>query len=168
VDLGMTLRFARPCSWAIFFVLASTGCGPGETNVGEDEADESGPSSDTASELVCADFTSQTECDAQDNGEIGCEWTMLARAVRTGDDCEVTQVGYCRQEEVAATITSCELLTGCFADPFVFPYYKVTPEGVLLLDTCNGTDEPGFSACPSAVAVENNPPECACACALAP
>jgi hypothetical protein len=165
----MTLRRMGALGSALVAVFAAAAaCVPGEQDTGEDEAGESIGTSDTAGELVCADFTNQSECDAQDNGEIACEWTMIARAVRTGDVCEVAQVGYCQVEQVNATISGCEVLTGCWEDAFVYPYYKVTPEGVLLIDTCGGTSEPGFAPCPSAIAIEDNPPECACACELAP
>ena len=37
-----------------------------------------------------------------------------------------------------------------------------------LIDMCGGTPPDGFAPCPSGEASVDNPPECACACALAP
>lgn len=165
----MTLRMTRPSTFACFLILAGPiGC-DSEKNLGEDTS-ESGESSDTAgAPLICAEFTVQADCNAQGNEEIVCEWATLDRAVRTGDSCEVTQVGFCLQQELfGETAAGCGSLSGCEGSSYLNPYYKVTPEGVLLLDTCGGTSEPGFAACPTGDVSADDPPECACACALAP
>lgn len=166
--MTMTLRFTRPSTFAFFFILASSlGC-DSEKNL-EGESSESGESSDTGGALVCAEFTDQAGCNAQGNDEIVCEWAMINRAVRTGDSCEMTQVGFCMKQELFGdTAAGCGMAIGCEDGPYLNPYYKVTPEGVLLVDTCGGTSEPGFSACPTGEASADDPPECACACALAP
>ncbi|MFV8752595.1 hypothetical protein ACNOYE_18765 [Nannocystaceae bacterium ST9] len=137
----------------------------GESESGESESGESG---ETLNQLVCADITNQADCDAAGNDEIVCDWTMINRAVRTGDSCEVTQVGYCMQDELfGETAAGCGVTPGCEDGPGVNPSYKLTPEGVLLIDSCGGTSEPGFIFCESGEA-SSDPPECACACALAP
>jgi hypothetical protein len=154
----------------LFLVFAATiGC---DKNLGEDTSESDtgeSESTDTGSALICAEFTSQADCNAQGNDEIVCQWAMLDRAVRTGDSCEVTEVGFCLQQELfGETNAGCGVLSGCEDSMYISPYYKVTPEGVLLLDTCGGTSEPGFAECPTGEASADNPPECACACALAP
>lgn len=151
---------------ACFVIVAAlvSACAPGQAP-GDDEAGDLG-GSESGEPQECAAITDASACGAS---ELACEWVTLALAQRSGDACEVSEVGYCQQEVINTTISSCEVLTGCWTDtPFLNPAYKPTPAGVLLMETCNGTSEPGFMPCPSAVALEDDPPECACACELAP
>ncbi len=167
----MSIQFqSLHVSFLALIVLAPlAGCDLGQKNLGDENADaatESG--SDTSSVLVCGDISDPGDCNSASNDEIYCAWKMIDRAVRTGDACEITQVGYCFQEElVGETAAGCEvgLVEGC---PDSNPTYKVTSEGVLLGAMCGGTAEPGFSGCTSGTAASADPPECACACELAP
>lgn len=173
------LPFISPLVLIISTLLAPSGCDFGEKLIGETESesgdesgDESSSESDSESgndELICAEFTEEAACNAQGNDEIVCSWAMIDRAVRTGDSCEVEEVGYCMQEELFGdTAAGCGSLVGCEESSYLNPYYKITPEGVLLLDQCGGTSEPGFNGCATGEASADDPPECACACALAP
>lgn len=155
---------------AALIAIAPLACDLGQKNIGDENSGDTGTESgtDTDDELICGDITDPAECNSASNAEIYCSWGMIGRAVRTGDVCEITEVGYCFQEEyVGDTATGCEVgsVEGC---PDSNPTYKITPDGVLLGAVCGGTPEPGFSGCASGTAASADPPECACACELAP
>jgi hypothetical protein len=171
----MNLQSIRPLVLVISICAAATGCDYGNKMLGEtagnsDSESDSSDSESGSEALICAEFTDQAMCNAQGNDEIVCSWEIIDRAVRTGDVCEVEQVGYCMQDELFGDeAAGCGALAGCEDGPYSQPSFKITPEGVLLIDTCGGgTSEPGFEHCPTGEASADDPPECACACALAP
>jgi hypothetical protein len=176
-DTTMNLRSILSSILVTSALAATSGCDFGNKQIGETEgesgesetADGESESESGSDELICAEFTDAASCNAQGNDEIVCKWATIERAVRTGDSCEVEEVGYCLQDELfGETAAGCGELEGCEGTSYLNPYFKITPEGVLLMDSCGGTSEPGFAACQTGEASADDPPECACACALAP
>lgn len=175
--MTMRLRPMRPIwTLALPLVLAGAlaGCDLGNQNLGEDsstgESSESESSTGEPAELVCAEFTTPEACNgAPATEEIECSWGVANLATRTGDVCEVTEIGFCRQVVIFGdTAAGCGQIEGCVEGDSLNPQYRLTPEGVVLIDECGGTHEAGFSGCPSGAASVDDPPECACACELAP
>jgi hypothetical protein len=154
----------------LVFTLGACDLGPqklGDSDGVEAESASESESSTGADELICAEFTTPEDCNGKSNEFIECGWGTVMLATRTGDTCEVSEIPFCRMTvNFGDEAAGCGSLEGCNG-PFLNPQYRVTPEGVVLIDECGGTHEEGFTACASGMA-SSDPPECACACELAP
>lgn len=164
----MHMRMIIP---GLLLSISLAACDLGQQKLGDTDGvgDESESESSTgADELVCAEFTTPEDCNGKSNEFIACSWGTVKMAKRSGDSCEISEVPFCRMEVIFGdTAAGCGVLEGCGDTGFVNPHYRVTPEGVLLVDECGGTHEEGFIACETGTAA-SDPPECACACELAP
>lgn len=126
--------------------------------------------SGTGDPAACADQLDQASCQAFNGDESGCSWRTLWRAQRSDDSCAIEEVGRCFDDAINDSAAGCGPAAGCEdLSVYIDPFYMVEDGGtVLLLDMCGGTAPSGFEPCPTAEASADDPPECACACALAP
>lgn len=143
----------------IVVVVGSLACVVGPAT---DEGDQDG--SGTTDLVACEDLD-EVQCDASTE----CVWRGMWRAQRSGDSCEIEEVGRCFGAEINDSAAGCGSAPGCDDTLFAAPFYSIEAEGtVLLLDMCGGTTPSGFEPCATGELSADDPPECACACALAP
>ena len=135
----------------------------------EAEADGTDDTGDTGVPSDCGSFTDQASCEAQNSETLSCLWRPAWRTSRSGDSCEIEETGVCFGIEIGDTAAGCGSLAGCEDGPYANPFYVEEDGGtVLLVDFCGGSPPAEYQPCSTGELAADDPPECACACALAP
>jgi len=130
----------------------------------------SGPTS-IAGDGPCAGFATLETCYTGQEVEPGvfCVWKNSAFLPGDAADCSVVELGEgCFPFPSAGGDPGCGPRPGCeMATDFYRPWFKATDEGVVVIETCVGS-EPinGFEPCIASDDAE--PLACACVCELAP
>ena len=152
----------------ILAAALTAGCEVAPSDDSSGSADSSSSSDSSGSDTACQDLLEKTTCEASDGTGRGCVWRDTWRATRSEDTCEVEVVGRCFDGIINDSAAGCGAAAGCGDGPFSEPFYMIEEGAVVLLDMCGGTVPSGYEPCATGEASASDPPECACACELAP
>jgi hypothetical protein len=130
---------------------------------------ETGPTS-IAGDGPCAAFVSQEDCYTGAEVEPGvfCGWRSSAFVAKDAADCSAVQLGEgCFPFPSAGGDPGCGPRPGCENSPdFAQPWFKETESGMVIIETCVGSDPiNGFEPCR---ADGTEPLACTCVCEAAP